>query len=69
MTGIWRPVGLQTDRRIGMLFGERIICGQETIEIRGPGQSSWAACYGAKHMPYRCPPGALDGFLSASFRS
>lgn len=69
MTGIWRSVGLQADRRIGMLFSERIITGRETIEIRGPGQSSWAACFGAKHMPWRCPPGALDGFLSASFRS
>ena len=69
MTGIWRSIGLQPDRRIGPLFSERIIVGPEAIEIRGPGQSAWAACFGMKHMPETCPPGALDGFLSAEFRS
>jgi type IV secretion system protein VirB4 len=69
MTGVWRPVGLQANRRVGMLFSERIIVGPEAIEIRGPAESSWAACFGAKHMPWNAPPGTLDGFLSASFRS
>lgn len=69
MTGVWRSVGLQGDRRIGSLFSERVICGRETIEIRGPGASAWAACFGAKHMPEGCPPGTLDGFLTAPFRS
>lgn len=69
MTGVWRPVGLQAQHRIGPLFSERIIVDPEAIEIRGPADSSWAACFGAKHMPHNCPPGALDGFLTASFRS
>lgn len=69
MTGVWRQVGLQANRRVGMLFSERIIVGPEAIEIRGPGKSSWAACFGAKHMMWDAPPGALDGFLSAPFRS
>lgn len=69
MTGVWRSVGLQAGRRFGELFSERIITGPEAIEIRGPGQSSWAACFGSKHMPHACPPGAWDGFQSASYRS
>jgi type IV secretion system protein VirB4 len=69
MTGVWRQVGLQANRRVGMLFSERIIVGPEAIEIRGPGESSWAACFGAKHMMWNAPPGALDGFLAAPFRS
>lgn len=69
MTGIQRSVGLQSNRRIGMLFSERVIAGRETIEIRTPGHSAWASCFGAKHMMWRCPPGALDGFLAANFRS
>ncbi len=69
MTGVWRQVGLQTNRRIGPLFSERVIVGPEAIEIRGPGESSWAACFGAKGMMESAPPGALDGFLSAPFRS
>jgi type IV secretion system protein VirB4 len=68
MTGVWRSVGLQSGGRIGMLFSERIIVGRESIEIRGPGTSAWAACFGAKHMPRLCPPGTLGGFLSAPFR-
>jgi type IV secretion system protein VirB4 len=69
MTGVWRSVGLQGDRRIGSLFSERVITGRETIEIRGPGLSAWAACFGAQHMPETCPPGTLDGFLATPFRS
>lgn len=69
MTGVWRSVGIQGDRRIGSLFSERVIIGRETIEIRGPGTSAWAACFGAKHMPDHCPPGSLDGFLTTPFRS
>jgi type IV secretion system protein VirB4 len=69
MTGVWRSVGLQAGRRLGDLFSERIIVGRESIEIRGPGRSSWAACFGARHLMHPCPPGVLDGFLSASFRS
>ena len=69
MTGVWRSVGLQAHRRIGMLFSEMTICGDETIEIRTPGQSSWAACFGAKRMMWNCPPGVLDGFLKTEFRS
>jgi type IV secretion system protein VirB4 len=69
MTGVWRPIGLQSGRRIGMLFSERIIVGPETIEIRGPGASVYAACFSAKHMMETCPPGVLDGFLSAPIRS
>jgi type IV secretion system protein VirB4 len=69
MTGVWRSVGLQSGRRLGSLFCERVIVGREAIEIRGPGTSSWAACFGARHMPWRCPPGTLDAFLTTSFRS
>jgi type IV secretion system protein VirB4 len=69
MTGVWRPVGLQSGRRIGQLFSERIIVTRETIEIRGPGRSVWAACFGPKTMMETCPPGTLDGFLEAPFRS
>jgi type IV secretion system protein VirB4 len=69
MTGVWRPIGLQSGRRIGQLFSERIIVTKETIEIRGPGRSVWAACFGPKTMMETCPPGTLDGFLSAPLRS
>lgn len=69
MTGIWRPIGLQAGGRIGQLFSERIITGKEAIEIRGPGGSTFAACYGAKDMMEACPPGTLDGMLKAPFRS
>ena len=69
MTGVWRPIGLQSGGRLGTLFSERIIVGPEAIEIRGPAESAWAACFGAKHMMENCPPGVLDGFLSAPFRS
>jgi type IV secretion system protein VirB4 len=69
MTGVWRPVGLQANNRIGTLLSERLIFLNETIEIRGPGHSSWAASFGAKQMPVSCPPGTLDSFLTAPFRS
>jgi type IV secretion system protein VirB4 len=69
MTGIWRPIGLQTGRRIGQLFNERIIVGKEIVEIRGPGDSTFAACFGAKDMMELCPPGAFDGFLKAQIRT
>jgi type IV secretion system protein VirB4 len=70
MTGIWRSVGLQEGRQLGQLFSERLIFAKpgDTFEIRGPGMSEWGACFGAVQMPYMCPPGTLDGFLSSNFR-
>lgn len=69
MTGVWRSVGVQAGRLIGQLFSERLIFGDETIEIRGPAYSEFAACYGGKDLPEIIPPGTLDGFLGANFRS
>lgn len=69
MTGAWRPVGLQAQGRMGDMLSERIITGRESIEIRGPARSSWAACFGMRQMMAETPPGTLDGLLSAPFRS
>lgn len=69
MTGVWRSVGLQTAGLVGSFFSERIITKRETIEIRMPGHSRWACCFGWKQPPFACPPGTLDGFLSSNFQS
>jgi len=69
MTGTWRSLGVQAGRRLGSLFSERLIFLQETIEIRGPGRSAYAVCFGGKSIPEHMPPGALDGFKDAPFRS
>lgn len=69
MTGVWRSVGVQAGLLMGQLFSERLIFGDEAIEIRGPAHSSYAVCYGGELLPERMLPGALDGFLAAPFRS
>jgi type IV secretion system protein VirB4 len=67
MTGVWRPVPLTTGRLADM-FSERFIFGQESVEIRGPGSSSYAAMLGYKDFPYMTWPGMFSPLLSASFR-
>ena len=68
MTGVWRPVGMPAGRRLSSIFSERIIIGRETIEIRGPGRSAYAACFGMLEYPQRTPPGIFDAFLASSYR-
>ena len=67
MTGVWRPIGLPAGP-MSHIFSERIIVGRETIEIRGPGRSTFVACFGMREFPARTPPGIFDPFLSSSYR-
>lgn len=68
MTGLWRPVGLSTGRLGDAMFSEQIIVGREAIEIRGVGQSSYAAALSFREYPAQTWPGMLGALLAAPYR-
>ena len=67
LTGVWRPIGMTTGR-LSSMFSEDILIGTETIEIRGPAQSSYAAMFRFREYPAQTWPGMLDVFLRSSYR-
>ncbi len=69
LTGVWRPVGLNTGRIGNALLSERIITGPESIEIRGPGRSHYLAMLGMREYPSETWPGMFSALTRASYRS
>lgn len=69
LTGLWRPVPLNTGRIGNALLCERIITGPESIEIRGPGRSHYAAMFGMREYPDKTWPGMLGALARCEYRS
>lgn len=68
VTGIQRPIGLNTGRIGNALLSERIITGSEAIEIRAPGRSYFAAMLGMREYPSMTWPGMFGALAAASYR-
>ena len=69
VTGLWRPIGLNTGRIGNSLLSERIITGPESIEIRGPGRSHYLAMLGMREYPSETWPGMFSMLARAAYRS
>lgn len=69
MTGIWRPIGLTTGRLSNSMFSEGIISGRESIEIRTPGWSCYAAMFGMREYPASTWPGMFAALSVAEYRN
>ena len=67
ITGVWRPIGLNTGRIGNSLLSERIITGPEAIEIRAPGRSHFAAMFGMREYPAQTWPGMFGALTTASY--
>lgn len=67
LTGFWRPVPLTTSGA-NAIFSEAVYVGKETIEIRMPHRSAWAAVLSMHDFPYVTEPGMFDRFAQAGYR-
>ena len=67
-TGMWRPVPVTTGFMGAAMFNERIIFGKETIEIRGPGTTQFAAMLGMGNYPSNFWPGMFGHLHATEYR-
>lgn len=67
-TGMWRPVALTTGRLGDAMFCEELAFHHETIEIRGPAHTTFAAQLSMKEYPAVTWPGMFDTLLAAPMR-
>jgi type IV secretion system protein VirB4 len=67
LTGQREPVPLVNGHLGGAVYTDRVICGREAIEIRGPGCSTFAAGFGMREYPATTTPGMFGSFLSAPY--
>ncbi|GAC1341890.1 MAG: VirB4 family type IV secretion system protein [Bradyrhizobium sp.] len=68
LTGRREPVPLLTGHLGSAIYSDRVICGREAIEIRGPGRSTFAAGFGLREYPATTMPGMFDTLLGAPYR-
>lgn len=68
LTGEHLPVPLVNGHLGGAIYTDRVIVGRETVEIRGPGSSTFAAAFGLREYPARTWPGMFDSLLTAPYR-
>ena len=68
LTGTHHPVPLVNGHLGGAIYSDRVIVGREAIEVRGPGQSTFAACFGLREYPASTWPGMFDAVLGAPYR-
>ena len=67
LTGERSPVPLVNGHLGGAIYTNRVIVGREAIEIRGPGQSTFAAGFGLREYPATTWPGQFDSILTAPY--
>lgn len=68
VTGVWRPVALTTGRLGDVMFCEEVAFHHETVEMRGPAHTVFAASLSFKEYPAVTWPGMFDTLLRASIR-
>jgi len=68
ITGERLPVPLVNGHLGGAIYTDRVIVGHEAIEIRGAGESGYAAIFGLREYPAVTWPGMFDIILSAPYR-
>ena len=68
LTGAHHPVPLVNGHLGGAIYSDRVIVGREAIEVRGPGQSTFAAGFGLREYPASTWPGMFDAVLGAPYR-
>lgn len=68
MTGVWRAVSLVTGRMGDAVLSEYVVFGRETIELRGPGRTDYAAMLAMQAYPAQYWPGQFDQLLAANYR-
>ncbi len=67
MMGAGRRVPLVRGHLGGALYGERLIFGRETIEVRAHDRSRFIGMFGIREYPAATRPGQLNALLSADF--
>jgi type IV secretion system protein VirB4 len=67
LTGQPMSVPLVSGHLGGAIYTDRVIVGRETIEIRGAGASTYAACFGMREYPASTWPGLFDSVLAAPY--
>ncbi|SMP80771.1 VirB4 family type IV secretion/conjugal transfer ATPase [Novosphingobium panipatense] len=67
MMGTHRRVPLVRGHLGGALYGERLIFGRETIEVRAHDRSRYIGMFGIREYPAATRPGQLNALLSADF--
>lgn len=67
-TGVWRPVGLTTGRIGAAMLCEEVAFHHETVEMRGPAHTAYAAMLSLKQYPAVTWPGMFDVMLAAPLR-
>ncbi len=68
MTGVWRPVPYVLGHMGHAVLSEYAIFGRETIELRGPGRTEFAAMLAMQAYPAQYWPGQFDQLLAANYR-
>lgn len=68
LTGTELPVPLITGPLGEAVYTDRVVVGRETVEIREPGRSVFAAGFGLKEYPASTWPGMYDSILRAPYR-
>lgn len=68
LTGVEREVALTTGRLGDVVLAEEVTFHRETVEMRGPGHTVFAAMLALREYPTVTSPGMLDALLSAAFR-
>lgn len=67
MTGARRRVPLVRGHLGSALYGDRLIFGRETIEVRAPDRSRFIGMFGIREYPAATRPGQLNALLSVDF--
>lgn len=67
MSGEHQSVPLVNGHLGGAIYTDRVICGREAIEIRGPGHSTFAAGFGLREYPATTWPGMFDAVLASPY--
>lgn len=67
MHGVRQPVPLVRGHLGNALYSNRLIFAHESIEIREPGGSRYAAMFGVREHAARTFPGMLNGLLAVDF--
>lgn len=68
LTGVWRPVPFVTGHMGRAVLSEYVIFGRETIEIRGPGRTDFAAMLSMQAYPAQYWPGQFNQLLASNYR-
>jgi type IV secretion system protein VirB4 len=66
-TNIWRRVPVPAGRLGDVVLTEDIVVQGDSVEIRGPGRSTWAAVFGFREYPSKTWPGMLDAIAASQW--